>query len=138
MSSGYVLRSGTPNESPRDFRGSSSICPYLKLNHQNLSQETRKGKKRLRLVRNEAFSICTTLATAGGATGNRGVRPAILAIPGFEYSWLHVAATIENRKSCRPDPDSSRFSAMRSEPSASADGLRTQLGSVDRLSFLEP
>ena len=32
-----------------------------------------------------------------------GVRPAIFAIPGFEYSWLPSAATIENRKGRRPD-----------------------------------
>ncbi len=29
--------------------------------------------------------------------------PAIFAVPGFEYPWL-PAATIENRKTRRPDP----------------------------------
>lgn len=39
-----------------------------------------------------------------------GVGPAIVAIPGFEYSWLPSAATIENRKIRRPDPDLVRSS----------------------------
>ncbi len=33
-----------------------------------------------------------------------GVRTAISPIPGFEYSWLPSAATIENRTNRRPDP----------------------------------
>jgi hypothetical protein len=57
MSSGYVLRSGTPNESPGDSGGHPAFAPTL--NSIAITYHGRRGKvrKSLRLVRNDGESI---------------------------------------------------------------------------------
>src|SRR5437667_3000549 len=51
------------------------------------------------------IAVCGRRDVSLPRSGDEGVRPAIVAIPGFEYSWLPGAATIESRKNRRPDAD---------------------------------